>query len=248
MLGSVLEWPITTRSTLQDALYRYDAIGRLQEANLNRQPQGQKPPEIGQFIRLGALGTAFLPRKYPRVLLIDEIDKSDIDLPNDLLHILEGGEFEIPELSRLASSESEKRNEVTVNVHGSDDKVKIVNGKVACYAFPFVVMTSNGEREFPPPFLRRCIRLQYPPLTREKLQTIVQAYFEDGKSEEERAQVAERHKVLLDAFTSRLSAGHLLATDQLLNAIFLAANGVHEMLSREDLADLVMKSLGNTGG
>jgi len=47
-----------------------------------------KPPDIGQYIRLGPLGTAFLPSEHPRVLLIDEIDKSDIDLPNDLAQYL----------------------------------------------------------------------------------------------------------------------------------------------------------------
>jgi MoxR-like ATPase len=98
-LGRVLRWPITSRSTLQEGLYRYDAIGHIQEANLTR-----KMPDIGQFIRLGPLGTALLPSRYPHPLLIDEIDKSDIDLPNDLLNIFEEGEFEIPELARLSEN------------------------------------------------------------------------------------------------------------------------------------------------
>ena len=87
-LGEVLYWPITSRTTLKDGLYSYDAIGRLQDAQLNK--EGEKEiKRIGKYIRLGALGTAFLPSEKPRVLLIDEIDKSDIDLPNDLLHIFE---------------------------------------------------------------------------------------------------------------------------------------------------------------
>lgn len=57
--------------------------------------------DIGRYLRLGPLGTALLPSRRPRVLLIDEIDKSDIDLPNDLLNIFEEGAFEIPELTRL---------------------------------------------------------------------------------------------------------------------------------------------------
>src|SRR5262249_15133431 len=122
-LGPVLSWSITSRSTLQEGLYRYDAIARLQQASLvdRLRQSGQEgrttetdqddrdtesaandPTDIGQFIRLGPLGTALLPAERPRALLIDEIDKSDIDLPNDLLHVFEEGRFEIPELVRTA--------------------------------------------------------------------------------------------------------------------------------------------------
>ena len=85
-LGRVLTWPITSRSSLTEAIYRYDAIGRLQDAQ-----RTQKDPDIGQFIRLGPLALALLPVDLPQVLLIDEIDKSNIDLPNDLLNIFGGG-------------------------------------------------------------------------------------------------------------------------------------------------------------
>ena len=95
-LGQVLYWPITSRSTLLEGLYSYDAVGRLQEAHL-LELEGEKcTPDIGKYIRLGPLGTALLPTNQPRVLLIDEIDKSDIDLPNDLLHVFEEGQYEIP--------------------------------------------------------------------------------------------------------------------------------------------------------
>ena len=56
---------------------------------------------IGDYIRLGPLGTALLPSKKPRILIVDEIDKSDIDLPNDLLYVFEEGQFDIPELLRI---------------------------------------------------------------------------------------------------------------------------------------------------
>jgi MoxR-like ATPase len=244
-LGQVLQWPITTRATLQDALYRYDAIGRLQEANLPRDQPDPKPPAIGQFIRLGPLGTAFLPRKYPRVLLIDEIDKSDIDLPNDLLHILEQGEFEIPELSRLAK-QTDGQSEVAVNIHGSDQQVNIVSGKVAAHAFPFVVMTSNGEREFPPPFLRRCIRLNFEEPKPDLLEKIVSAYFTANDKGTDPTLLAQRHRDLIEKFVQQRSEGYL-ATDQLLNAIFLATSGVDEIMSKEELIKLVMQPLSNTG-
>src|SRR5690242_8858592 len=81
-LGPVLHWPITSRSTLQDGLYRYDAVGRFQELNLRRDAGsgpggGGHPPEapdIGRYIQLGPLGTALVPAPRPRVLLIDELD------------------------------------------------------------------------------------------------------------------------------------------------------------------------------
>ena len=71
-------------------LYLYDAVGRLQEVRAGDEA------DIGHFIRLGPLGTALLGTARPRVLLVDEIDKSDIDLPNDLLNIFEEGQFSHP--------------------------------------------------------------------------------------------------------------------------------------------------------
>ncbi|MBA3924555.1 MAG: AAA family ATPase, partial [Nostocaceae cyanobacterium] len=114
-LGKVLRWNITTRSTLTEGLYSYDAVGRLQSIRKQNQPDSQnlesntsnqesyQSDDIGKYVRLGAVGTALRQSqaKKPRVLLIDEIDKSDIDLPNNLLHIFEEGQFDIPELARM---------------------------------------------------------------------------------------------------------------------------------------------------
>jgi MoxR-like ATPase len=104
------------------------------------------------------------------VLLIDEIDKSDINLPNDLLNLLEEGQFEIPELVRLSESEdrekakkSKQLSDKSIQVRTADDfKIDIADGKIRCDAFPLIVMTSNGERDFPPAFLRRCLRIEMP--------------------------------------------------------------------------------------
>jgi hypothetical protein len=96
-LGRVLSWPITPRSEMTEGLYRYEALDRLREA---QQPDSTFKTE--DFITLGPLGTAFLPFERPRVLLIDEIDKSDIQLPNELLNLFEEGWFEIPPLKRSA--------------------------------------------------------------------------------------------------------------------------------------------------
>ncbi|MFN2495939.1 MAG: MoxR family ATPase, partial [Pseudonocardiaceae bacterium] len=98
-LGRVLRWPITSHTTLKSGQYGYDAIGRAQAAGtrvavarvMAENRAGSSPssldllaqePPIGEFVRLGPLGTAFLPRRLPRVLLIDELDKSEADLPN----------------------------------------------------------------------------------------------------------------------------------------------------------------------
>ena len=168
-LGPVVRWSITTRSTLQDALYGYDAIGRLQEVRLS---DSSDTSDIGRYIRLGPLGTSMLPSYKPRVLLIDEIDKCDVDLPNDLLNIFEEGEYEIPELARLAK----EQDIVYVRSFDGTDIVPIEQGRVRCREFPFVVLTSNGEREFPPAFLRRCLRLTIQSPNRDKLVRIVEAH------------------------------------------------------------------------
>ena len=142
MLGPVLHWPITSRSRLDDGLYRYDAIGRLQESTLT----GERVLDVGRYLTLGALGTALLPQRRPRVLLIDELDKSDIDLPNDLLNVFEEGRFEIPELVRLPADQRVVDSVMTAD---GTDRVTVQDGVVRCDEFPIVVITSNGEREFP---------------------------------------------------------------------------------------------------
>lgn len=207
-LGTVLKWAITTRTTLKDGLYSYDAIARLQDAQASGQDNRQ---ETGNYITLGALGTAFLAADRPRVLLIDEIDKSDIDLPNDLLNLFEDGEFPIPELQRLEMSETPVRTLDREN--GKQRKVTIRDGVVRCRAFPLVIMTSNGERDFPPPFLRRCLRLRMPNPSPKELEAIVEKHLGE--------QAAQQSKALIEWFCERIDEGETLATDQLLNAIHL---------------------------
>ncbi|NED83227.1 AAA domain-containing protein, partial [Streptomyces sp. SID11233] len=142
-LGDVLRWPIVSRTSLQDGLYHYDAIARLQDVQIAAHDPGAAaggpgaPERIGDYIRLGPLGTALLPSARPRVLLVDELDKSDIDLPNDLLNILEEGEFVIPELQRLADRLPGNEAEVLTS---DGRKVRIKDGRVACTHFPFVVL------------------------------------------------------------------------------------------------------------
>jgi len=225
-LGEVLYWSITTRTTLKDGLYSYDAIGRLQEAKQAEAKGGlaDDPQKVADYITLGPLGTALLESQRPRVLIIDEIDKSDIDLPNDLLTIFEEGRFEIPELVRLEKDEEDGVAPITVQVRTAytdddevtsrDKKFPVKGGRVTCHEFPLVFLTSNGERDFPPPFLRRCLRLTMQPPDRPELEKIVKAHLQScDVSSEEIAQ-------LITTFIERRKKGQL-ATDQLLNALFM---------------------------
>ncbi|HEX6521625.1 MAG TPA: MoxR family ATPase [Streptosporangiaceae bacterium] len=232
-LGPVLGWPITSRSTRQDGLYHYDALARLQDAGLARESGSEPVLDIGRYLRLGPLGTALLPYRRPRILLIDELDKSDIDLPNDLLTIFEEGDYEIPELSRIAA----ELPVANVRTHDGTDTVPITEGRVTCAEFPLVIITSNGERDFPPPFLRRCLRLELQQPTRERLESIVRAHLGDAG--------LERSGDLIDQFINRRGDGDL-ATDQLLNAIFLT---FHRELSgnKELLVTSVLRSLTSVG-
>ncbi|MFC9250012.1 AAA family ATPase [Amycolatopsis thailandensis] len=236
-LGPVLHWPITSRTSLRDGLYHYDAISRLHDANLEyltrkataasrmgygRQSLRLAKPDVGRsptaalapYLRLGPLGTALLPQVLPRVLLVDEIDKSDIDLPGDLLTIFENGDFEIPELARVATRQPR------LGIGTQDDpapRAYIDRGHVRSRAFPVVVLTSNGERDFPPPFLRRCIRLHIDPPTGPKLKKIVEQRL--GLHADD-----DRFDKLVEEFLDKRADGDL-ATDQLLNAIQLRLSG-----------------------
>jgi MoxR-like ATPase len=223
-LGGVLEWPITSRSTLQQGLYSYDAIGRLQDK------QSGDTREIQDYLQLGPLGTALLPTRRPRALLIDEIDKGDLDLPNDLLFIFEQGKFTIPELQRLKSEKP-----LPVRDHTGKESFPILNGEVRCHQFPFVVMTSNGEREFPAPFLRRCLQLRMEEPSTELLKKIVEAHLEKD--------VAAQADKLIAEFVKRRKA-ESLATDQLLNAIHLVKgnHGVAEE-DQDRLINALLKAL-----
>lgn len=237
----LLRWNIGTRSTLKDALYRYDAIARAQD--------GAAVSSIAKYMRLGPLGSAFWSSDgKPKVLLVDEIDKSDIDLPNDLLHVLEDGRFEIPELQRVEAldkkilietdwveyQQQEKAevvdDEIVRSVIESKqrEEAEVVDGEVVCQEFPIVLMTSNGERDFPPAFLRRCLRLNMEEPDAARLKEIVAGYFGDEDT-------AKYDKLINEFYDQR--QGKVLATDQLLNAVHLISQGQIDIESEESLKD-----------
>ncbi|MFF4527923.1 AAA family ATPase [Streptomyces sp. NPDC001407] len=231
-LGRVLRWPIVSRSALRDGLYRYDAIARLQDVQLERAggaADGERR-SIGSYVRLGPLGTALLPADRPRVLLVDELDKGDLDLPNDLLNALEEGEFTLPELERVADREPEV--EVLTDDGG---RAVISGGRVRCTTFPLIVLTSNGERDFPAALLRRCIQLDLEPPGEEQLTAMVRAHLGDeavGDGDE-----------LIQRFLDR-EPGEVIAADQLLNALFLTQHTPRaERVTRDRLADMLMQPL-----
>ncbi|MFL6123962.1 AAA family ATPase [Actinophytocola sp.] len=226
-LGRVLRWSITSRTTLESGLYEYDAIGRAQAAATRyaaaRRLDGTgdadgaadvvDEPPVGDFIRLGPLGTAFLPTRTPRVLLIDELDKSDADLPNDLLSIFEDAEFGIPELERV------RARTPSVRVFTSDPygEVTVNDGRIACAAFPVIVITSNGEREFPPAFLRRCLRYEMQEPNEDQLAAMVANHMLDA--------AGHHTDNLVREFVTRRSAIGGLPADRLFDAVYLATSG-----------------------
>jgi MoxR-like ATPase len=221
-------WSIVSRTTLKDGLYAYDAIGRLQEASLpspkNNETGKDRELDIGNYLRLGPMGMAFYKSRpgRPAVLLIDEIDKSDIDMPNDLLHIFEEGFFEIPELARLQTDDVEV---LPYRSQRDDDgiRIPIEKGFVQCQEFPLVLMTSNEAREFPPAFLRRCLRLSLKqPNTEDGFYDILKQRFNSHELE----RLDEPARKLIEEFLNRIQKRDVkLATDQLLNAVYLLLQG-----------------------
>lgn len=233
MLGEVLRWHITSRSELREALYHYDVLGRIHEQQLKTAAKSAETvDDIAPFLRLGPLGTALVPAERPRALLVDEIDKSDLDLPSDLLDVLERGEYTIDELTRYSI------REVPVRVWDSDDTYAVKAGRVQCTEFPFIVMTSNEERDFPAAFLRRCIRFPMPSPDKEEISKIVRAHLD--------LEVPANGPIadLVTDFAARLQARENLAIDQLLNAVFvLSGDEAPEGEHRDELIRILLQEL-----
>lgn len=117
-------WNVKSSTKAQDGLYVYDTVQRLYDSQFGK----QGVDNIGQYINLGKLGEAF-QQEEQAILLIDEIDKADLEFPNDLLWELDKMEFYIPETQETIQAKER----------------------------PIVIITSNAEKELPDAFLRRCI-------------------------------------------------------------------------------------------
>ncbi|ESQ11648.1 MAG: AAA family ATPase [Thiohalocapsa sp. PB-PSB1] len=258
--GDVLVWPITSRSTREHGLYSYDAVARFQDVALEAkqrelldlQYRGRRRPwlpkhargsatasmpDIGRYIKLGPLGTAFLCSEHgkPRVVLIDELDKSNIDLPNDLLHLFEDGGFEIPEIARLPENQRSARGRISVRGHDGQVLYISSNGRAQCEDFPLVIITSNGERDFPPAFQRRCLRLAIAEPTEDKLRDIIKGHLGlDLPKRTDDPSTSEGQALSLLELFLKLRKDKAVATDQLLNALHLFRQGIDLTPAKEN--------------
>ncbi len=138
-------WNIKSTTKAQDGLYVYDVVQRLYDSQFG----GEGVDDIKKYVKLGKLGEAFSSEEQV-ILLIDEIDKADLEFPNDLLWELDKMEFYIPETKETIKAK--KR--------------------------PIVIITSNAEKELPDAFLRRCIfhYIQFP--DQELMEEIVKVHFD----------------------------------------------------------------------
>ncbi len=142
----LIEWNVKSTTKAQQGLYEYDAVSRLRDSQLG----DARVHDIANYIRKGKMWEAFTSPVLP-VLLIDEIDKADIEFPNDLLTELDRMEFDVYE---------------------TGERVKAVQR-------PIVIITSNNEKELPDAFLRRCFfhYIKFP--DRETMERIVRVHFPD---------------------------------------------------------------------
>jgi MoxR-like ATPase len=139
-------WNIKSTTKAQEGLYVYDTVKRLNDARFG----DHDISDISQYIRLGKLGEAFTSPEQV-VLIIDEIDKAELEFPNDLLNELDEMCFYIPETGKTITAKQR----------------------------PIVIITSNSEKELPDPFLRRCIfhYIAFP--GQELMEEIVRVHFPD---------------------------------------------------------------------
>ena len=143
----IIEWNIKSTTKAQQGLYEYDAISRLRDSQLNK-----NVTDISKYIKKGKIWNAFESEKKT-VLLIDEIDKADIEFPNDLLQELDKMEFYVYEIDKLVRSNNR----------------------------PIIIITSNNEKELPEAFLRRCFFHYIKFLDMNTLKKIVRVHFPDIK-------------------------------------------------------------------
>ena len=141
----LITWSVKSTTKAQDGLYVYDVVQRLYDSQF-----GEAVDQIDKYIKMGKLGEAF-QSEQPVILLIDEVDKADLEFPNDLLWELDRMEFYVPETKQT----------VKANVR------------------PIVIITSNAEKELPDAFLRRCIfhYIQFPDA--EQMEKIVKVHLGD---------------------------------------------------------------------
>jgi MoxR-like ATPase len=184
------EWNIKSSSNATEGLYEYDAIQRLGDAQIKKDNLDKE-----QYIKMRAMGLAFegsVEEDKRVVLLIDEVDKADIDFPNDLLNELDKGQFTIA------------------------DTGKTIRAKVK----PIVFITSNGEKELPDAFLRRCLFHYIQPLGKEILSDIItRRFYSDQQSHPELIEKALEQFLTIrqEIKQAALAAGKNVSTSELMD-------------------------------
>ena len=215
-------WSIKSTTKAQDGLYQYDVVRRLYDSELGH----EGVDDVKRYIKLGKIGEAFTAEEQC-VLLIDEIDKADMEFPNDLLWELDRMEFYIPE---------------------TDETIKAKHA-------PIVVITSNAEKELPDAFLRRCafhyiefpdkklmrdiVLAHYPDLEEELMDQVLDAFFFVRSYDELKKKPSTSE--LLDWINALALSG--LSTDKLKQELPLAGF----LVKKDEDLDLVKKNKGFGG-
>ena len=185
----LLTWNIKSTTKAQDGLYLYDTVQRLNDSRFG----GNDVSNIENYIKLGKLGEAFA-RETQVVVLIDEIDKADIEFPNDLLAELDEMKFYIPETKKTITAKQR----------------------------PAIIITSNSEKELPDAFLRRCVfhyiefpdqelmakivRVHFPDLDKKMIKEAMAAFYQLRETDGLRKKPSTSE--LIDWLKALLAAGH----------------------------------------
>lgn len=178
---TLIGWHVKSTTSATEGLYSYDVVQRLNDSRFP-EDAGRDVADIRAYIKMGVLGQAFQADEQV-VLLIDEIDKADIEFPNDLLRELDEMAFTIPELDETVTAKHR----------------------------PITIITSNAEKELPTAFLRRCVfhYIEFP--DRERIQKIVDAHLPDLNKELVEAAILRFYGLRkVDALKKKPSTSELL--------------------------------------
>ncbi|BDI04540.1 AAA family ATPase [Sphaerotilus microaerophilus] len=213
----LLQWHIKSTTKAQQGLYEYDAVSRLRDSQLSDADSAEKVRDIRNYIVKGTLWQAFTTDR-PVALLIDEIDKADIEFPNDLLRELDRMEFYVYETRELVRAKHR----------------------------PLVFITSNNEKELPDAFLRRCFfhYIKFPDA--DTMQRIVDVHFPDLKKELLAAALKNFYDVRnLPGLKKKPSTSELLDWLKLLVAEDIPAEALHSRDEKVSVPPLVGALLKN---
>ncbi len=194
----LLTWNIKSTSKAQEGLYVYDTVQRLNDSRFG----DRDVSDIKNYIKLGKLGQAFTAPEQV-VLLIDEIDKADIEFPNDLLNELDEMSFYIPETEETITAKQR----------------------------PITVITSNAEKELPDAFLRRCIfhYIEFPDTA--LMEEIIRVHFPDIKDNLLKETIKVFYNLrAIDGFRKKPSTSELLDWIQALNTGGIAPEKINRQL------------------